>query len=65
MRGRPRRFGRLRARARKSDRTQAAAPAIHVQEADFAPFVVGLKVTLIVQVAWPASDLPQLLVDAN
>ena len=27
--------------------------------------MVGLNVTLIVQVAWPASDLPQLLVGAN
>ena len=40
-------------------------PPFTFSVADLAPFVVGLNVTLIVQVAWPTSDEPQLLVEAN
>src|SRR5262249_14362838 len=40
-------------------------PPFTLRVADLAPFVVGLNFTLIVQVAWPASDSPQLFVEAN
>ena len=40
-------------------------PPFTFRNSTFAPFVVGLNITLIVQEAWPAKDLPQLLVDAN
>jgi hypothetical protein len=40
-------------------------PPFTLKVAVLAPFVVGRNVTLMVQVAWPASDLPQSFVDAN
>ena len=40
-------------------------PPFTFTNADLAPIVVGLNVTFIVQVAWPAIDLPQLFVEAN
>jgi hypothetical protein len=40
-------------------------PPFTFSTAVFAPFVAGLKVILIVQVACPTSDEPQLLVVAN
>ena len=40
-------------------------PPFTFSVADLAPFVVGRNVTLIVQVAWAAIELPQLLEEAN
>jgi hypothetical protein len=40
-------------------------PPFTVKDSGLAPPVVGLKVTLIVQVAWPANERPQLLVEVN
>ena len=40
-------------------------PPFTFRNSDLAPFVVGLKVTLIVQVPWPVNDLPQLLAEVN
>jgi hypothetical protein len=40
-------------------------PPFTSRKAVFAPSVVGLKIASIVQVAWPASDVPQSSVKSN